>query len=324
MARTLALCTAPWGDLNVDDVARKAAEFGYRGLELAVGEHFSASVAVSDGSYLPELREVVDKHAIEISALFHPTGQAILDRLDERHALALPKEIWGDGQAEGVVQRATEDLKNTARAAQRLGVETVTGYVGSSLWAYYSGYPPVSKKLMQAGFDLLAERLNPVLDVFGECGVRFALCVASGQIACDLPTAEQALAALDDREEFGFSLDPSQMLWQGIDPVELIRAFPERIYHVRIKDAIVTLDGRTGILSGQLPFPAHRGWEFRSPGHGRVDFAELFRALNQISYTGPLSVDWSDPGMDRDHGAREAAEFLSRWDFPASSNTGES
>jgi sugar phosphate isomerase/epimerase len=180
-------------------------------------------------------------------------------------------------------------------------------------------FPPVSPKKIDEGFALLAERFNPILDVFGQCGVKFALEVHPTEIAFDIYTAERALEALGHREEFGFNFDPSHLIWQGVDPVEFIRAFPERIYHVHIKDAIVTLNGRTGILASHLNFgDPRRGWDFRSPGRGGVNFEEIIRALNAIDYQGPLSVEWEDSGMDREFGAREACEFVRRKDFAPS------
>jgi sugar phosphate isomerase/epimerase len=95
--------------------------------------------------------------------------------------------------------------------------------------------------------------------------------------------------------------------------VAFIREFPDRIYHVHVKDASRTLDGKTGILGSHLNFgDARRGWDFRSPGRGQVDFEEIARALNTIGYTGPLSVEWEDPGMDREYGAAEAATFVKK------------
>jgi sugar phosphate isomerase/epimerase len=173
--------------------------------------------------------------------------------------------------------------------------------------------------MIDEGFSLLAERFNPILDVFGECGVRFALEVHPTEIAFDIYSAQRALEALDNREEFGFNFDPSHLIWQGVDPVEFIRAFPDRIYHVHVKDAIVALNGRTGLLGSHLNFgDPRRGWEFRSPGRGGVDFEEIIRALNQIKYDGPLSVEWEDGGMDREAGAKEACEFVQNLDFAPS------
>jgi sugar phosphate isomerase/epimerase len=162
--------------------------------------------------------------------------------------------------------------------------------------------------MLDEGYKQFADRWNPILDVFGECGVRFALEVHPTEIAFDIPTARRALDAIGNREEFGFNFDPSHLLWQGIDPVEFIREFPDRMYHVHIKDAIVTLNGRTGILGSHLNFGDPR----------RVNFEEIIRALNQVKYEGPLSVEWEDVGMDREHGAREACEFVKKIDFEPS------
>src|SRR6185436_19219822 len=198
-------------------------------------------------------------------------------------------------------------------------VEVVNGFTGSSIWHLLYSFPPVPPQMIDEGFDLLAERFNPILDVFGQCGVRFALEVHPTEIAFDLYSAQRSLEALDRREEFGFNFDPSHLIWQGVDPVEFLRAFPDRIYHVHVKDAIVTLNGRTGILASHLNFgDARRGWEIRSPGRGGVNFEEIIRALNAIGYQGPLSVEWEDVGMDREAGAKEAAEFVKRLDFSPS------
>jgi sugar phosphate isomerase/epimerase len=246
-------------------------------------------------------------------------GQAVCDRIDERHRAIVPPYVWGDGDPAGVNRRAAEEMKATARAAQRLGVGVVNGFTGSSIWHLLYSFPPVSESMIEDGFKQFAERWNPILDVFAECGVRFALEVHPTEIAFDLVTARRALDAIDNREEFGFNFDPSHLIWQGVDPVEFIREFPDRIYHMHVKDAIVTLNGRSGILASHLNFgDPRRGWDFRSPGRGGVNFEEIIRALNAAGYDGPLSVEWEDSGMDREHGAREAAEFLKKLDFEPS------
>ncbi|HTU26084.1 MAG TPA: sugar phosphate isomerase/epimerase [Pirellulales bacterium] len=321
MGRPLTLFTGQWADLPLSDMARKAAEFGYDGLELACwGDHFDVGRALAEDGYCAAQRDVLERHELGVHAVSaHLVGQAVLDRIDERHQAILPAHVWGDGDPAGVNQRACEELKNTARAAQKLGVEVVNGFTGSSIWHLLYAFPPLSTAAIDAGFDLLAERFNPILDVFGECGVRFALEVHPTEIAFDLYSAERALKALDGREEFGFNFDPSHLLWQGIDPVEFLRAFPERIYHVHIKDAVVALGGRSGILGSHLPFgDPRRGWEFRSPGRGGVDFEQIIRTLNQIGYSGPLSVEWEDSGMDREAGAKEACQFVRNLDFAPS------
>jgi len=318
MARPTTLFTGQWADLPLEDLARKASDFGYDGLELACwGDHFEVDQAMANPDYVATKRDLLDRHDLQCHAISaHLVGQAVCDTIDARHQSILPDYVWGDGNPAGVNQRAAEEMMNTARAAQQFGVSVVNGFTGSSIWHLLYSFPPVPESMLEAGFQQFADRWNPIFDLFGECGIRFALEVHPTEIAFDIHTARRALEAVDHREEFGFNFDPSHLIWQGIDPVAFIREFPDRIYHVHIKDAIVTLDGRSGILGSHLDFgDVRRGWEFRSPGRGGVNFEEIIRALNEIGYQGPLSVEWEDTGMERDQGAREACELVKRLDF---------
>ena len=319
MARPVTLFTGQWADLSIEDMCRKASDFGYQGIELACwGDHFEVDKA--DDAYCKAKRELLEKYDLQCFAISaHLVGQAVCDNIDGRHKGILPDYVWGDGDPDGVNDRAAEEMKATARAAQRMGLSVVNGFTGSSIWHMIYDFPPTPRDMIDAGFEQFAERWNPILDVFGECGVRFALEVHPTEIAFDIYSTHKALEAVDGREEFGFNFDPSHLIWQGVDPVEFIREFPDRIYHVHIKDAITTLDGRSGILASHLDWNDHRrGWNFRSPGRGGVDFEEIIRALNDIGYGGPLSVEWEDVGMDREAGAREACENVKAWDFEPS------
>jgi sugar phosphate isomerase/epimerase len=321
MARPVTLFTGQWADLPLEEMARKAGEFGYQGLELACwGDHFEVDKALADDGYCAAKRELLDRYDMQCHAISaHLVGQAVCDPIDERHKAIVPEYIWGDGDPNGVNERAVEEMKNSARAAQRFGVGVVNGFTGSAIWHLLYSFPPVPPSMIQQGYQQFADRWNPILDVFGECGVRFALEVHPTEIAFDIYSAKQALEAIDHREEFGFNFDPSHLIWQGVDPVEFIREFPDRIYHVHIKDAIVTLNGKSGILASHLNFgDPRRGWDFRSPGRGGVNFEEIIRALNQVGYEGPLSVEWEDSGMNREAGAKEACEMVKKLDFTPS------
>ncbi|MCA9073932.1 MAG: sugar phosphate isomerase/epimerase [Planctomycetaceae bacterium] len=323
MGRPVTLFTGQWADLPIEELCKKAKAFGYDGVELACwGDHFEVDKALSDDTYCAKKRDLLEKHDLKLFAISnHLVGQAVLDNIDERHRAILPEHVWGDGDPAGVRERSIEEMKNTARAAQKLGIGVVNGFTGSSIWHLIYDFPPVPRSMIDAGYQLLADLWNPILDVFQECGIKFALEVHPTEIAFDIYSSELALQALDHREEFGFNFDPSHLIWQGVDPVEFIRAFPDRIYHVHMKDAAVTLNGKTGILTSHLPFgDPRRGWDFRSVGRGGVRFEEIIRALNAAGYPQdmPLSVEWEDSGMDRESGAEEAAQFCKNVDFAPS------
>jgi len=321
MARPITLCTGQWADLPLETLAAKCQQWGFDGLELACwGDHFEVDKALAQNDYCSKKRALLERYNMQVFAISnHLVGQAVLDRIDQRHKSILPGYVWGDGDPAGVNDRAAKAMMDAARAAQKLGVGVVNGFTGSSIWHLLYSFPPVPQAMIDEGFKLLAERFNPILDVFGECGVKFALEVHPTEIAFDLYTAERAVETLKGREEFGFNFDPSHLIWQGVDPVEFIRRFGDRIYHVHMKDAIVKLNGKSGILSSHLNFgDPRRGWDFRSVGRGGVNFEEIVRALNEVGYKGPLSVEWEDSGMDREHGAKEALETVRKLDFTPS------
>jgi sugar phosphate isomerase/epimerase len=323
MSRAVTLFTGQWADLPLEELAQKAAGWGYDGLELACwGDHFDVDRALAEDDYCRGRRDLLARYDLEVFAISnHLVGQAVCDRVDERHRSILPEHVWGDGDPEGVRQRAGEAMKNTARAAARLGVKVVPGFTGSAIWHLLYSFPPVPESMIDAGFDDFARRWNPILDVFDEVGVRFALEVHPTEIAFDIATAERALQAVGRRESFGFNYDPSHLGYQGVDYVGFIERFADRIYHAHMKDVWWSeMPRASGVFGGHLPFGHRdRGWDFRSPGRGSVDFEEVIRALNRIGYQGPLSIEWEDAGMDREHGAEEACAYLRSMDFPPSS-----
>jgi sugar phosphate isomerase/epimerase len=327
MPRPVILFSGQWTDLPLAELAQKAGEWGYQGLELCCwGDHFEVQRALSEPDYCQQKLDALSRFDLTVHVLSnHRVGQAVCDPIDERHQKILPDYVWGDGDPEGVRERAAEEMMATVRAAQKLGAGTVGGFTGSPLWSFVAGYPGADADQIAAGLQTFARQWRPILDVCRETGVRFAFEVHPGQIAFDLYSAEMALEAVEGREEFGFTFDPSHLHWQGVDPIEFIRRFPDRIFHVHMKDAALNLNGKNGILGSYLPLgDSRRGWDFRAPGHGGVDWEGVIRALNDIGYDGPLAVEFKDSGMNRDFGAEDACKFVKRLDFvPASRPGGE-
>lgn len=320
MARPVTMFTGQWADMPLEELAKLMSEIGYDGLELACwGDHMDVFKAAEDLDYCKQQKAILDKYNLKLFSISnHLAGQLVCDPNDDsRSDMFAPAECAGD--AEKKRAWAVDAMKATAKAAKNMGVSVVNGFTGSSIWHMLYSFPPVSDEMIQAGFKQFADMWNPILDVFDECGVKFALEVHPTEIAFDGITARMALDAIGNREAFGFNFDPSHLHWQMVDPALFIRTFANRIYHVHMKDATIQLNGHGGILGSHLNFgKPGRGWDFRSLGRGGVDFEEIIRALNEIGYNGPLSVEWEDCGMERVHGATEACNFVKTIDFTPS------
>ena len=320
MSRPVTLFTGQWADLPFEVVCQKAKAFGYDGLELACwGDHFEVNKA--DTAYCENKRKMLDKYGLKVFAVSnHLVGQAVSDRIDIRHKSIVPDYIWGDGDPEGVRQRAAKEMISTAEAAKRLGVSIVNGFTGSPIWHLNYSFPPVTPAMIEEGYADFANRWIPVLNRYKELGIRFALEVHPTEIAFDIASAGKTLKALKNHPSFGFNYDPSHFGYQGVDYVKFLSLFAEKIVHVHMKDvAWSRVPTEAGVFGGHTEFgTAGRYWDFRSLGRGNINFEEIIRTLNRIGYKGPLSVEWEDSGMDREFGAREACEFVRKVDFPSS------
>ena len=331
MTRPITIFTGQWADLPLDEMAAFAAECGYEGLELACwGDHFEIDKALSDDGYIKTRWDTLDKHGLTAySVSNHLVGQAICDNIDDRHKEILPADVWGDGDPEGVRQRAAQKMIDAAKAC-RLFIDArpegeefpavVNGFTGSSIWHSLYAFPPTSQDYWNKGFEDFGGRFTPILDAFDEVNVNFGLEVHPTEIAFDIASSERAIDAVNGHIRFGFNYDPSHLGYQGVDYVKFIRVFVDRIYHVHMKDVWWGHgDGTVGVFGGHTDFTdPRRYWDFRSLGHGDIQFEDIIVALNDIGYNGPLSVEWEDGRMDREHGATEACEFVRKVDFPTS------
>ncbi len=321
MSRPVTLFTGQWADLPFETVCIKAKSFGYDGLELACwGDHFEVDKA--DAEYCRKKNEVLAKYGLKVFAVSnHLVGQAVADRIDIRHKSILPDYVWGDGDPEGVRQRAAKEMIRTGEAARRLGVSIVNGFTGSPIWHLNYSFPPVTPAMIDEGYSDFASRWIPILDRYKELGVVFGLEVHPTEIAFDIASARKTLKAISNHPSFGFNYDPSHFGYQGVDYVKFIYTFADKIFHVHMKDVGWSeYPAEAGVFGGHTEFGTYgRYWDFRSLGHGNINFEEIIRALNYIEYKGPLSVEWEDSGMEREHGAKEACEFVRTVDFPSSS-----
>ena len=319
MARPVTIFTGQWADVPFEELCQKMSAFGYDGLEIACGgDHMDVRRAAEDRGYVEERKAILAKYNLKCWALgAHLAGQCVGDLWDPRLDNFAPEAVKGNPAK--IREWAIQEMKYTARAAKNMGCYVVTGFMGSPIWKYFYSFPRTSEEMIVNAFEEIVTLWTPILDEFDQNGVKFALEVHPTEIAYDFYTTQRLLEAFGHRPTLGLNFDPSHLLWQGVTPHLFLREFRNHIYHVHMKDVAVTLDGYSGILGSHLPFgDARRGWNFRSLGHGNVNFEEIIRALNDMNYEGPLSVEWEDNGMDREFGAKEALEFVRKLDFKPS------
>lgn len=311
--RPVTLFTGQWADIPFDEMCKKAAEMGYEGLELATwGNHVDATKAATDMDYVASIKKNLADNGLNAWAISaHLCGQIVGDTYDDRHYGFAPASCAGDPEATRAW--AVKYTMDTIKAANNLGIKVITGFMGSPIWSMWYSFPQTTQKMIDDGFQRIVDLWTPIFDEMDKYGIKYALEVHPTEIAFDYYSFIKLLEAFDYRQTLGMNFDPSHLLWQGMTPHLMIRQLPDRVYHVHMKDAAVTLDGLTGILGSHIEFGSpKRGWNFRSVGRGQVDFEAIIRELNDIGYDGPLSVEWEDSGMERFAGGTEAAAFVKK------------
>lgn len=318
-SRLVTLATPQWADIPLDELCPLAKKMGYDGLEIACwGSNLDVDKAYADDSYVDYVKETLAKSGLVCKAIAsHIIGQCVGDAPDPRLNNFAPSKYAN--KPDDIRKWAIDTMMKVPVVAKKLGAYVSTSFTGSPIWKYLYSFPQTTERMVEDGFDEIVRLWSPILDEFKKNGIQYALEVHPGEIAFDYYSTKKLLEKFKDRPEFGLNFDPSHLQWQGIKPHLFLQDFGGRVYHVHMKDSAVTLDGRSGLLGSHIDFgDLRRGWNFRSLGHGDVNFEEIIRVLNAIGYQGPLSVEWEDSGMDRVDGATEAAAFVRKVDFKPS------
>src|SRR5271157_4673210 len=219
---------------------------------------------------------------------------------------------WFNGTTEEKIRYGTERIKKTAEAAAALDVPVVNGFIGCPNWGAWYNFPPAYQEIFEKGFELFAERWGPILDFFANQGLKFAHEVHPQEQVYNIETAEKALEVIGGRKEFGFNLDPSHFVWQGIDPVVFIKKFKDRIYHFHAKDGELVKENLStaGNTSTGDWRRLGRGFRFRTVGWGDLNWKRIITALAEVGYDYVLSYEHEDPIMSREDGCEKCLQFL--------------
>lgn len=244
----------------------------------------------------------VDVEGIDVDAI---------RRLTAEHGVGLsalgyyPNPLSAD-PAESEV--AVAHLHRVIDASAALGLNLVNSFVGRD-----------PKKTVDENWPRFLEVWRPLVEHAESRGVRIGIenCPMlftadewpGGKNLAISPAIWRRMFADIPSPNFGLNLDPSHLVWQGIDQVAHIREFKDRIFHVHAKDARLDRDGVD--QHGVLAYP--KLWHTpKLPGMGDVRWGAFIAALAEAGYDGPVVVEVEDRAFEGSLEKRKESLVLSR------------
>lgn len=280
----LGFITSILENLSLEQVVETAASIGYECIEAACWPHEKASrryagvthidIESLDGNRIQSIRDLCSRHGVEISALaYYPN--TLTDDLEKR-------------------KQAVTHLQKMIQAAPRLGVGTVTTFIGR-----------IQTKTVEENLAVFQEVWTPLIRMAEECGVKIAIenCPMlfgpdqwpGGQNLMTTPAIWRRAFELIPSSCFGLNYDPSHFIWQGIDYIRPLYEFRDKIFHVHYKDIKVYHDKLADV--GTMAYPL----EYMSPklpGLGDVDWGKYVSALTDIGYDGYTCIEIEDKAFE--------------------------
>ena len=301
---------APFNSL--DDMAKWASGLGFVGVQVPSWDArlFDLEKASESKGYCDEVKGRLAEHKIELTELStHLQGQlvAVHPAYDKLFDAFAPAEVHGNPNAR---QRwAVDQLHRAAKASEHLGLNAHVTFSGALLWPYLYPWPQRPEGLVETGFDELANRWRPILESFDDAGVDLCFEIHPGEDLHDGITFEMFLERLGEHPRCNMLYDPSHYVLQGLDYLDHIDIYHQRIKMFHVKDAELRPSGRQGVYSGYQPWDRRAG-RFRSLGDGQVDFKAIFSKFTTYDFDGWAVLEWECALKHPEDGAREGAEFI--------------
>ena len=297
---------------NIEAMAEWAAKLGFIGIQVPIGNAAFIDVALAAESkdYCDELAGRVAEKGIVITELStHVEGQlvAVHPAYDELFDGFAPAEVHGNPRAR--TEWAIEQVKLAARASANLEHTAQVSFSGALLWPFAYPWPQRPAGLVDAGFQELARRWQPILDVFDEVGVDCCYEIHPGEDLHDGVTFERFLEATGEHRRANILYDPSHFILQQLDYLSFIDIYHERIKMFHVKDAEFNATGRSGVYGGYQDWLDRPG-RFRSLGDGQIDFRGIFSKFAAYDFDGWAVLEWECCLKHQEDGAREGAAFI--------------
>jgi sugar phosphate isomerase/epimerase len=297
---------------NIEGMARWAADLGFVGIQVPIGNSAFIDVAraAESQTYCDELLGRVQECGVTITELsthlegqlvaVHPTYDSLFDGF-------APQAVHGNSAAR--TEWAIDQVKLAARASARLGLNAQAAFSGALMWPMLYPWPQRPPGLVDTGFAELAARWRPILDVFDEVGVDCCFELHPGEDLHDGVSFERFLEAVDSHPRCNILYDPSHFVLQQLDYLSFIDIYHERIRMFHVKDAEFRPSGRAGVYGSYSDWLDRPG-RFRSLGDGQIDFKAIFSKLAQYDFDGWAVLEWECCLKHQQDGAREGAQFI--------------
>lgn len=285
---------------------------GYKGVQIPTWDPrcMDLQKAAESKTYADEVKGIVQEAGLEITELStHLQGQlvAVHPAYDEMFDGFAPAEYHKNPKAR--TEWAVDQLKLAARASKNMGLKGHASFSGALLWHTIYPWPQRPAGLVKTGFEELARRWKPILDVFDENGVDIGYELHPVEDLHDGVTFERFLEATGNHPRANILYDPSHFVLQQLDYLQFIDFYHERIKVFHVKDAEFTPNGKSGVYGGYQDWIDRPG-RFRSLGDGEIDFGSIFSKLSQYDFDGWAVIEWECCIKDPVQGAEEGADFV--------------
>ncbi len=299
---------------SLDGLCKWAANLGYKGIQIPTLDSWLIDLdkAAESQTYCDELKGRVKEYGLEITELStHLQGQlvAVHPAYDLMFDNFAPDAVKNNPAAR--TEWAVDQVKKAAIASRRLGITAHATFSGSLLWPYFHPWPQQPDGLVDEGFEELANRWLPILNVFEENGVDACYEIHPGEDLHDGVTFERFLKATGNHSRAKILYDPSHFVLQQLDYLAYIDHYHEFIRSFHVKDSEFKPNGRKGAFGGYGTWK-HRAGRYRSPGDGQIDFKTIFTKLTEYGCDVWAVMEWECCIKSPEQGAREGADFIRR------------
>ncbi len=291
-------------DMDLTDALAYLHGMGVEQMELGCGgfpgtAHADITELYKSKAAVDKINDAFGKNSITVSAL----------------------SVHGNGvhPDKAVAKKATDELVAAIRTAKKLGTDRVVTFSGCPGDKMSSCPNWITCPWPNDYADLLEWQWNDVLIPYwkkiasiadGE-GVKVCLEMHPGFMVYGVDSMLRLRSAVG--KAVGANLDPSHLLWQGVDISAAVKALGEAVYFFHAKDTAI--DAENTRVNGVLDTKSYakvldRSWIFRTVGYGNADFKKIISALASVGYDGPISIEHEDSLMPPREGLQKAVEYL--------------